>query len=613
MPIIIKLRRDTADNWFKINPKLALGEPGVETDTRKFKIGTGVDFWNDLPYMSAGGMTLEEIEDQTAANFFVGGSGISLNYNDVANTLTINTSGLQPSGSYALSSHNHTSSQITNFNSSVSGLLPTISNSGDNRVLTSTGSSVGINAESNLTFDGTNLSAPYLISSNAVGNEGGEIQLAKPPSGTLSGGIIIDSYQNRLRFFEAGGASRGFYLDLSSGGANVSTNLASGVGVAISNYADNRVITSDGTSTGLNAESNMIFDGSILKVNGTGVSVSGHTHSLSIGNGNELTISYLTTDRLDIVGGGDTSISYSDSSNKITISSTTSNETIDDRVASLLTAGSGINLNYNDSSNTLTVNVLNEFIDDRVDALLVEGTGIVLNYNDSNNTLTINASSSSVSNETIDDRVAALLIGGAGINLNYNDSGNSLTINTSGVNKLGNTSSMSVSGTYSVGVNLDNTSRSLSQNNTMAIMGGDVGIGTLTPIYDLDVVGTVRSTESVSAVVKPTISTSQNNWNPGDGAIIRVSASNSSLNITGLVAGVDGQRKLLYNGGTRDVTLVNSSSSSSTNNRFLTFSGSNYILNPNAAVELLYDSTSARWRIFGFVDTPTSTGGGGGN
>jgi len=53
--------------------------------------------------------------------------------------------------------HSHVVSDITNFNTSVSGLLPTIANSGDNRVLTSTGSSVGINAESNLTFDGTNL------------------------------------------------------------------------------------------------------------------------------------------------------------------------------------------------------------------------------------------------------------------------------------------------------------------------------------------------------------------------------------------------------------------------------------------------------------------------
>ena len=59
----------------------------------------------------------------------------------------------------SVSGHTHTSSNITDFNSSVSGLLPTISNSGDNRILTSTGSTIGINAESNLTFDGATLTA----------------------------------------------------------------------------------------------------------------------------------------------------------------------------------------------------------------------------------------------------------------------------------------------------------------------------------------------------------------------------------------------------------------------------------------------------------------------
>jgi hypothetical protein len=137
------------------------------------------------------------------------------------------TNSLQVNGiNVSVSGHTHSSSDITNFNSSVSGLLPTIANSGDNRILTSTGSAVGINAESNLTFDGTNLTAPYLVASNSSGDEGGEIQLAKPPNGTLSGGITIDAYQNRLRFFEQGGSARGFYLDLSSAGAGASTNLA---------------------------------------------------------------------------------------------------------------------------------------------------------------------------------------------------------------------------------------------------------------------------------------------------------------------------------------------------------------------------------------------------
>jgi hypothetical protein len=90
-------------------------------------------------------------------------NGQFLQYNSVTNywvpsssgnfsTLLVNGTGVSVSG------HTHTSSNITDFNSSVSGLLPTISNSGDNRILTSDGTSTGINAESNLTFDGNLLS-----------------------------------------------------------------------------------------------------------------------------------------------------------------------------------------------------------------------------------------------------------------------------------------------------------------------------------------------------------------------------------------------------------------------------------------------------------------------
>lgn len=46
----IKLRRDTAANWTTSNPVLALGEPGLETDTRKVKYGDGVTAWNLLDY-----------------------------------------------------------------------------------------------------------------------------------------------------------------------------------------------------------------------------------------------------------------------------------------------------------------------------------------------------------------------------------------------------------------------------------------------------------------------------------------------------------------------------------------------------------------------------------
>jgi len=51
----IKLRRDTAANWTASDPILALGEPGLETDTRKIKYGDGSTAWSGLPYASGGG------------------------------------------------------------------------------------------------------------------------------------------------------------------------------------------------------------------------------------------------------------------------------------------------------------------------------------------------------------------------------------------------------------------------------------------------------------------------------------------------------------------------------------------------------------------------------
>jgi hypothetical protein len=43
-------RRDTAANWTSSNPTLAAGEIGYETDTAKFKIGTGSTVWTSLAY-----------------------------------------------------------------------------------------------------------------------------------------------------------------------------------------------------------------------------------------------------------------------------------------------------------------------------------------------------------------------------------------------------------------------------------------------------------------------------------------------------------------------------------------------------------------------------------
>jgi hypothetical protein len=83
-----------------------------------------------------------------------------------------------------------------------------------------------------LKFDSTNseLSVNAKISVTASsGEEGGEIFLARPQSNTtLNGGVTIDVYRNRIRFFEQGGSARGAYIDLTQANTGADSNLLTG-------------------------------------------------------------------------------------------------------------------------------------------------------------------------------------------------------------------------------------------------------------------------------------------------------------------------------------------------------------------------------------------------
>ena len=60
-----------------------------------------------------------------------------------------------------------------------------------------------------------NMTRPVLTAQG--GNEGGEINLASPVTGTsISGGLNIDLLNNSLRFFEAGGTNRGLAIDVTT-------------------------------------------------------------------------------------------------------------------------------------------------------------------------------------------------------------------------------------------------------------------------------------------------------------------------------------------------------------------------------------------------------------
>lgn len=79
----IQLRRDTAANWTSINPVLASGEIGVETDTGKLKIGNGASAWSALAYFSGGSGAVASVFGRTGT---VTASSGDYNAGQVTNT-----------------------------------------------------------------------------------------------------------------------------------------------------------------------------------------------------------------------------------------------------------------------------------------------------------------------------------------------------------------------------------------------------------------------------------------------------------------------------------------------------------------------------------------------
>lgn len=51
---IMRIRRGTRTQWLDRNPVLASGEPALELDTMRLKVGNGLAVWSDLPYISKG-------------------------------------------------------------------------------------------------------------------------------------------------------------------------------------------------------------------------------------------------------------------------------------------------------------------------------------------------------------------------------------------------------------------------------------------------------------------------------------------------------------------------------------------------------------------------------
>ena len=132
-----------------------------------------------------------------------------------------------------------------------------------------------ISATGAFTASGDVSTGGKLQSTASAGDEGGEIFLNKSATNTtLTGGVTIDVWQNRLRFFEQGGDARGFYIDISTGGNGVSTNLVSG-GSASNSFAT--ISTPSGTSPVADSSTD-----TLSLTAGTGITITGDATADSI-------------------------------------------------------------------------------------------------------------------------------------------------------------------------------------------------------------------------------------------------------------------------------------------------------------------------------------------
>lgn len=84
----IQFRRGKAAHWEDENPTLHPGEPGFETDTKRYKIGDGVTDWRELDYIGyiasdgpvSDAALLAHIQDLTPHTVYDDGPSLTLLY-----------------------------------------------------------------------------------------------------------------------------------------------------------------------------------------------------------------------------------------------------------------------------------------------------------------------------------------------------------------------------------------------------------------------------------------------------------------------------------------------------------------------------------------------------
>ena len=303
----IQLRRDTASDWTSTNPTMAAGEFGWESDTNRFKIGDGSTAWTSLGYASEG---------DTAGITFVGddSTGTLVNQNETfkvaggtnittavsGDTLTVTgpdlSSYITASSSDTLTNKAGNISQWTNdsgYTTNTGTVTASSSDTFTNKTIDANGTG---NSITNLDID--NMTAAVIVTAaDTIGSNNNDT--------TIPTSAAVKAYADSV----GGGSATGltFVGDDSSGtlisdgetvkiagGTGITTAMsgdtmtitASGGGTitALNNQAENRLTTIGSTTTELDGEANLTFDGSTLAITGAITASTDITATGTIGN-----------------------------------------------------------------------------------------------------------------------------------------------------------------------------------------------------------------------------------------------------------------------------------------------------------------------------------------
>lgn len=224
----------------------------------------------------------------------------------------------------------------------------------------------------------------------------------------------------------------------------------------------------------------------------------------------------------------------------------------------------------------------------------------------SGSSYTVNVSGSlGLTTEEVDDRVANLLVAGSGINLDYNDSSNILTIAVSGISggssadeieEYAATSNFPASGNLNILYVATDTAQLYKWDGEVYYEAGPQGASTGTH-------GTQHESDgsdplSLTEYNVPEFTANTNNLNHLNKDILYITADANNRELTGLLAPTFCCVKLLVNiSSTNTIIIDNQSTNSDPANRFLNYTGSDYYLLPGRSLSVLYSTEAMRWRI----------------